>query len=502
MQGVITAASSTSLTISVTSSNNASAPELNASSFGPWIIMREAVTTVIADTGSYSQALRVYDGVGGSVKLEGIHFGSGTMSGDSRCVRLDYTAGGSPTLIYNCSGYSALSGIPVFQVFTYRGVMYDCSFPYLPAMTGSNGAISISEITANYGNSWTTPSTMGAEDIGGTRNFYIEDCDFHYLIDGIDTSDNARVVYRNCLFNNSGVGMHGNDTGYYGTRHWDIYENAFVFSNLNGGAQAYALDGWITPRGGTGVITNNLFDDIEAYGSWGSKLTLKLQAQPLSRNAGTTPLWGSNNDTAITSISVASPTVITSPAHGMTTGDFVRISGSNSTPSVDGRYAITRLTADTYSIAVNVTVAGNTGKSNRIDYPYARQIGRGYVTGTGVDGLGNSVDGSGTWVGYPGSGIYVGDSEPLYYWNNGGAGEAKIGVDDQDQGGATDRDLPSDYIIAGRDYFADGTAKSGWTAYTYPHPLRSATLEPPPPEVTPATLRCTNLNLSTLNVGF
>jgi hypothetical protein len=65
---------------------------------------------------------------------------------------------------------------------------------------------------------------------------------------------------------------------------------------------------------------------------------------------------------SITDISVANPTVITTSVPNiLTTGDSITITGSNSTPSVDGTYTVTVLTPTTFTIPVHVTVAGNTG---------------------------------------------------------------------------------------------------------------------------------------------
>lgn len=72
-----------------------------------------------------------------------------------------------------------------------------------------------------------------------------------------------------------------------------------------------------------------------------------------------TPNLPSGN--TITSISVADPTIITSAAHGLTSGDSIRIFNSNSTPKVDGTYIVTVLGTDTFSIPAAVTVAGTTG---------------------------------------------------------------------------------------------------------------------------------------------
>ena len=63
----------------------------------------------------------------------------------------------------------------------------------------------------------------------------------------------------------------------------------------------------------------------------------------------------------ITAISATNPTTITSAAHGLVSGDQVIISGSNSTPSVDGTYTITVTGVNTFTIQVNVSTPGTTG---------------------------------------------------------------------------------------------------------------------------------------------
>lgn len=63
----------------------------------------------------------------------------------------------------------------------------------------------------------------------------------------------------------------------------------------------------------------------------------------------------------ITGISLANPTVITSASHGLITGSVITITGSDSTPTVNGEHTVTYINANTFSIPVNVTVAGTTG---------------------------------------------------------------------------------------------------------------------------------------------
>ena len=66
--------------------------------------------------------------------------------------------------------------------------------------------------------------------------------------------------------------------------------------------------------------------------------------------------------TTITNISVGNPTTITTAApHGLTTGNIITILGTNSTPSADGSWTVTVTGANTFTIPLHVTVAGNTG---------------------------------------------------------------------------------------------------------------------------------------------
>lgn len=58
----------------------------------------------------------------------------------------------------------------------------------------------------------------------------------------------------------------------------------------------------------------------------------------------------------------ANPTVVTTTsAHGLSSGQMVVISGSNSTPSLNGTQVVTVLSPTTFSVPVNVSVAGTAG---------------------------------------------------------------------------------------------------------------------------------------------
>lgn len=59
---------------------------------------------------------------------------------------------------------------------------------------------------------------------------------------------------------------------------------------------------------------------------------------------------------------VASPSVVTTvAAHGLSTGNHVTITGSNSTPTLNGDRVVTVLSSTTFSVPVNVTVVGTAG---------------------------------------------------------------------------------------------------------------------------------------------
>jgi len=91
--------------------------------------------------------------------------------------------------------------------------------------------------------------------------------------------------------------------------------------------------------------------------------------------------------------------------------------------------------------------------------PAPRQVGYGNPTGAS-----SVLD--------PGSYAVHGVLEPVYMWNNTGTGSSTVSLSDY----ATptgNQDSVTGYIRAGTEYYNDGTAKPGYTKYTYPHPLRT-----------------------------
>ncbi len=64
---------------------------------------------------------------------------------------------------------------------------------------------------------------------------------------------------------------------------------------------------------------------------------------------------------AVTSSTDATPIVVTATAHGLSTGDIVQIIGHTTNIAANGRFKVTRLTADTFSLQDEFTGANVAG---------------------------------------------------------------------------------------------------------------------------------------------
>lgn len=103
------------------------------------------------------------------------------------------------------------------------------------------------------------------------------------------------------------------------------------------------------------ITGDNLRDDIV-------KLASYLDTDPVLTPI--TPSYSSmiaNKFGSITSNSIGSPTNITAAVHGLINGRVITITGSNSSPIIDGTYSVTVVDANTFSVPINVTTPGTTG---------------------------------------------------------------------------------------------------------------------------------------------
>lgn len=154
----------------------------------------------------------------------------------------------------------------------------------------------------------------------------------------------------------------------------------------------------------------------------GSGTVVKAQTAVHIEVTGAEPNVGNTDRVAITSSSVANPTVITTASpHGLTTNENVVISGhTGSTPSINGEHNVTVTGANTFTIPVNVTVGGTGGFAEKVSNVEGIAVGterRFYVlvdAPVGVDDARSHVfqvssDGKHTWDDYifPAAGTYT-----------------------------------------------------------------------------------------------
>lgn len=122
--------------------------------------------------------------------------------------------------------------------------------------------------------SWSATDSFGNKDTNGKLNHYVEDNTFYGGTNqGIDADDSTRVVYRYNTLTYSSFNTHGYATSSVGVRHFEVYNNTFLYP---GGTSQIANQNWVIwIRGGTGVIYNNQIADI-AGSYWGNKAELKF----------------------------------------------------------------------------------------------------------------------------------------------------------------------------------------------------------------------------------
>ena len=292
MTGTVTSYSGTTLVLNITSVTG-------SGTFAAWVFERPSITTIINSyVRDYNQALLSLTEDTASIAVEGIHFDTGTgVLGDH--IHVNGTTNGTPVLIHD-NWFTQTGGLGAGVNFSVnRGIVYRnsfnnnlCSASFVPGcsttISGAIGNKSEGDLA-----SWTTPSTMGMADTGGTHNVYLEDnyfLGFWQAMTGMD--GHSRMVVRYNVFDSSALGSHGADTEDLGVRHFEVYNNTFVQSDRGG--DPYNLNYWFYIRGGTGVITDNVFDDLNTPGYWGDKAEILATIQNLQRGSAPNPCWGAN----------------------------------------------------------------------------------------------------------------------------------------------------------------------------------------------------------------
>jgi hypothetical protein len=220
----------------------------------------------------------------GLIHISHLSFVGGT--GNEHVILVDAASNGRAVLIHENSFTGPINAI---RMETTRGVIWgntintdksDKSFVQCKA----EGLLLAS---------WQLPSTMGTLDTTGQSNVYVEDNIITRVpLQSIDPDDNCRIVIRHNKFDNSGMASHGMDTSPLGTRHFEVYENTFIFTPFGDcdGSQTVNLPYLFFIRGGSGVITDNLIPDMQSC-AWGNKPEIVMTVMNLRRNAGPNPCW-------------------------------------------------------------------------------------------------------------------------------------------------------------------------------------------------------------------
>lgn len=177
-----------------------------------------------------------------------------------------------------------LKGGSLFDIFVAGGVIFSKN-----SFTGTavnEGSFTVKD---NSPDSWSAADSMGSHDTNGTLNIYIEDNTFYGQSNGIiDADDNGRIVIRHNILSYGGFNSHGMDTSPYGLRHFEIYENTFLYPESQSHLANVNKLIWI--RGGTGVMFNNVIPNITGS-SWGDKsegvFDIRAQQDGSGQNYGT-----------------------------------------------------------------------------------------------------------------------------------------------------------------------------------------------------------------------
>jgi hypothetical protein len=120
-----------------------------------------------------------------------------------------------------------------------------------------------------------------------------------------------------------------------------------------------------------GVVDGNYLSTLQLLRGDSARTKLNLLAAKLDADTGVVfTNYASTIATksgSITTNTAGNPTVITSASHGLLSGRVIRIINSNSSPNIDGEYAVTVIDSNKFSIVSNVVNPGTAGTWQTLD---------------------------------------------------------------------------------------------------------------------------------------
>jgi hypothetical protein len=240
--------------------------------------------TITHDAGSET-LLEVQEDASHLVEISNLRFIEGNSDADAH---LFIGGNGRPVLVHDSYFETDGSMLRSIRWSSNRGVIWGNEF-----YSNEQNDQAVVFVNTTLDSSWSTPDTMGMRDTTGESNVYVEDNLFRQMyLQALDPDSNSRVVVRHNTFEHSGMASHGADTSEDGTRHWEIHDNTFTFTNFGDcdGSQTPPLNWYFYIRGGTGIIADNVWADINSC-AWGNKSEVNMTIQNLRRNSGPYPCW-------------------------------------------------------------------------------------------------------------------------------------------------------------------------------------------------------------------
>ncbi len=272
MQGTVANLNGSTLTMNITSTGG-------SGSTHRWLVATVPQTVLVNNSGSAMFA--VTEDASFHTNLSGFKIAQGTGGGDGVTFN---SGGGQAILLHDC--WIEQSNSDSVWTGVSRGVVWNCSFDSSP-FSRAPLAIHLQPFDTT---AWTTTSFWGMLDTDGQHSFYVEKCDFHAYLNAVDNDEAARSVFRYSVFDNAGFGTHGADTGPYGQRYFEYYNNTGVFNGYSDGS-TFPLNWWFFVRGGTYVIHDNNLPLINSE-DYPNKADVNMTVMNLQRDAGPNPCWG------------------------------------------------------------------------------------------------------------------------------------------------------------------------------------------------------------------
>ena len=216
--------------------------------------------------------------------------------------------------------------------------------PYVTTLSGIK-ITAITQIITAFGDTWekSSPTGVSKAELAQAGAFF--DDTTNSLHDAFKAmAATVRVVVLAPTGNTIGKGFVGFQGAY--SQAYEVLGKVNALTNANAG---YVISGQID----RGVIIQ---DSTAKTIDWNTKTDGASVDYTLDTSQRNIP---------ITSNTQASPTVVTTPVpHGLTTGQVILIAGNaSSNAAINGERTVTVVSATTFSIPVNCTVAGGTGGS-------------------------------------------------------------------------------------------------------------------------------------------